>query len=284
MAEGNSIINLGDWSKPVNTFIEKIANAVGILYEPKRIIKKAKAEALADEIKEINKLHLDDLKKRAIQRLLNEETLKQNNIENIIEKTIPLINDSSNAEILNDDWLSNFFDKSKLVSDSNMQILWSKILAGETNNPGSFSKFTLKIISELEEKDAKLFTLMGSSTFIIGNPTPVIFISEDENRMKYELNGISFEGLTHLETIGLIKFNSLSGFARLKLPKIFNVIYFNYPIKLEMQNETENRLNIGNILLTQAGKELINICGAIPNSELRQLALDKWKKEGIVIH
>jgi hypothetical protein len=47
MTEGNPIINLGGLAKPVTVLIEKISNAVGILYEPKKIVKRAKADAEA---------------------------------------------------------------------------------------------------------------------------------------------------------------------------------------------------------------------------------------------
>jgi hypothetical protein len=283
MGENKAIIDLGDWSKPVTTLIEKIASAVGILYEPKRIENRAKAEAKAEEINEINQLRITALKKRAIQRMINEESVKQENIENIIEKTIPLIQNTAKGENISNDWLSNFFEKSRLVSDDDMQTLWSKILAGEANNPGSFSKLTLKIISELEKKDAELFTNIASANFMIGGPTIVIFVQEDAMRSIYEKNYITFEKISHLDTLGLIQFNTM-GYLKLKLPKQFTISYFNYPIRLEMQNESNNTLKTGDIFLTQAGRELITICGAMPNGELRQLALDKWKNEGIIIH
>jgi hypothetical protein len=163
-----------------------------------------------------------------------------------------------------------------------MQILWSKILAGEANSPGSFSKLTLKIISELEKKDAEFFTTIGSCIFFIDQPEIIIFFND--NDMAYEKNNITFVKLTHLETLGLIRFDTLSGFIKRRLPKRFQILYFNIPITLEMQNDNNNQLEIGNILLTQTGRELINICGAMPNAELRQLILNKWKKDGVIIH
>ncbi len=51
MAKSNSLINLGDLSKPASILIEKISNAVGILYEPHRIRKKAEGEVDAEKIK-----------------------------------------------------------------------------------------------------------------------------------------------------------------------------------------------------------------------------------------
>ena len=48
----------------------------------------------------------------------------------------------SKPENVEDDWLTHFFDKSCLISDKGMQNIWANILAGESNQPGSFSKRT----------------------------------------------------------------------------------------------------------------------------------------------
>jgi len=45
MADGTSLINLGDLSKPATVLIEKISAAVGALYEPRHIKRVAQAEA-----------------------------------------------------------------------------------------------------------------------------------------------------------------------------------------------------------------------------------------------
>jgi len=278
MADANSLINLGDLSKPVNTFIEKIAGAIGVLYEPTRIIRKAKADAKADEIQELNKLHIDELKKRAIIRIINEESIKQDNIEKIIEKTIPQIKTDAEPEALNNDWITNFFEKSRLVSNDDMQLLWSKILAGETNHPGSFSRLTLKRISELEKQDADMFTSLASCTFMIDEQTVVLFWDEGKNI--YGKSGINFDSLMQLETLGLIQSDFLGGYYKANFPQKIKISYFGCPIILEFKGKT-NDLSIGKVCLTQAGQQLISICGAVPNGELKDIAVNKWKKMGL---
>ena len=41
----NSLINLGDLGKPIDTLIHKISDATGVLYEPRKIRRKAKAKS-----------------------------------------------------------------------------------------------------------------------------------------------------------------------------------------------------------------------------------------------
>jgi len=187
-----SLVNIGELAKPINTFIEKVSGAIGVLYEPSRIVRKAKADAKSQEITTLSNRHIYDIEQRALSRFVHEETKKQENIENIIELTLPNINSDAKSESLENDWLVRFFENAKLISDSEMQLFWSKILADETNNPGSFSKKSLNIMSDLDKEDAMLFTNLCKYSFIIGNIATVIFNTEDDI---YDKNGINFNTL-----------------------------------------------------------------------------------------
>ena len=77
----------------------------------------------------------------------NEEMTKQLNMESITEKAILHLNDDANPDAMENDWITNFFDKCRTVSDDDMQELWARILAGEANNPGAFSTYERSIWS-----------------------------------------------------------------------------------------------------------------------------------------
>ena len=260
MAENKSLVNLGDWATPVNTLIEKISNAVGILYEPKRIIKQAKANATAEKIKAINNLEIEDLQKRALTRFINEETIKQQNIESIIGKSIPEISDNANPNGIDNDWLLNYFDNAKFISNELIQNLWAKLLAGEANKPGSISKKTLKVLSDLDTEDAISFNKLCSFVFYVNNvPQVFIFNSEDE----FYNNYISFDVLNNLNTLGLISMNSFLGYMMGDLPKHYSMIYGDNKIQITGKNETDNKLACGKCILTKAGTELVQFCSPI---------------------
>ena len=126
-----AIINFGDLSKPITALIEKIASGTGVLYEPTRIKRKAIAEAEAKKIHALVDTEIHDIQKRALERFVREETIKQQNIESITEKTFEKLEDNAKPEEIENDWISNFFDKIKFISDDEMQDLWAKLLAGE---------------------------------------------------------------------------------------------------------------------------------------------------------
>ena len=71
---------------------------------------------------------------------------------------MPRLHEDANPESVDNDWIVNFFDKSRIVSDSEMQELWSRVLANEANSPGSYSKRTVNFLSDMDKNEAESFT------------------------------------------------------------------------------------------------------------------------------
>lgn len=270
----NSLVNLGDISKPADTLIKKVSKAVGGMFEPYQIKRVAKAEAEAAVIRAQAEIQITELHRRAMHRFIEEEAQKQKNIEEITNQALPLLSDKTDAEKMDDDWVTNFFDKSRIVADKEMQELWARVLAGEANAPGTYSKRTVNFLGDLDKVDADLFTKLCGFGWQIGGVVPLIF---DVRAKIYEEHGITFSTLIHLESIGLIQFNHLSGFRQLKLPKKFQVLYYGQPLQLEMSKEEDNELQIGHVLLTKVGQELAPICGSNPIDGFMEYVKEKWK-------
>jgi len=153
----NPLTKLGDLTKPATVLIEKISDAVGGVFKPYQIVRVAKADAEANRIQAESQIQVNDLHRRAMLRFLEEEAKKQSNIEAITRNALPLLEDKSEPQNVADDWITNFFDKSRIVSDGDMQHLWSRILAGEANAPGAFAKRTVNLLADLDKGDAELF-------------------------------------------------------------------------------------------------------------------------------
>jgi hypothetical protein len=280
MSGKNSIINLGELSKPATVLIEKISDAIGGVFKPYQIVRVAKAEAEAERIRAESQIQVTDLHRRAFHRFLEEEAKKQKNIEDITYQALPQLGEKSKPEEVEDDWITNFFDKCRLISDSEMQSIWSRVLAGEANSPGSYSKRTVDFLSSLDKTDASLFTNLCVFGWAIGNDfIPVIYDVMDEI---YNKRGIRFNSLKHLDSIGLIQFDSLAGYSRIDLPKKFSVLYYGHPVLLELEKESDNEMEVGNVLLTKVGEELAPICGSCPDTDFREYVLKRWKKKGYI--
>jgi hypothetical protein len=279
MADGNSIVNLGDLAKPATVLIEKVSSAVGVLYEPRRIKKKAEAEAEAEKIKALAGIELNEIQQRGIERLVHQEAKKQKNIEDITAQAAINLTEDAQVEELEEDWISHFFDKCEKVSDIEMQSLWASLLSGEASKPGTYSKRTVDFVGSMDKKDAELFAKFCQFTWMIGTPTPLIFDPADEI---YAKNGVTFSDLNHLSNIGLVSFEFTAGYLKRGIPKKAAVFYFGKQTVLEFPKET-NTLDIGKALFTQAGKELVNICGAQPNDEFYSYCIEKLGKQGVKV-
>lgn len=277
MPEGtsNSLVNLGDVAKPADTLIRKISSAVGGVFAPYQIKRIAKAEAEAAIIKTQTEIQITDLHRRAMHRFVEEEARRQKNIEDITAKALPQLEEGAKPDTVEDDWVTNFFDKSRIVSDNEMQSLWSRVLAGEANKPGTYSKRTVNFLADLDKNDADLFSKLCGFGWMIGDVVPLIF---DVQAEIYNRNGVNFITLCHLESIGLIQFSHLAGFRKLQLPKRFALLFYGKPLVLEMAKDTDNELEIGHVLLTKIGQELAPICGSKPVDGFLNYVQEKWKQ------
>ena len=91
----NSLIKIFE-GKPIEKLIDVVSKAIGTIYEPRQIVRKAKAEAKAESIRAIelaktNAIIEGDTGKaeyldRINNRLVNKETKRQKNIEEVVSR------------------------------------------------------------------------------------------------------------------------------------------------------------------------------------------------------
>ena len=275
-----SLINLGELAKPATVLIEKISDAVGGLFKPYQIVRCAKAEAEADKIKALAQIELsEELERRALQRFVAEETQKQCNIEAITRQALPLLAENASPQEMENDWIVNFFDKCRIVSDQEMQRLWANLLANEANSPGKYSKRTVNLLNDLDKSDAELFTALCGYVWNLGLMVPLIFDVKEKILNDY---GINFATLSHLESLGIIHFNHLSGFKSEVAAKYARFTYFEKQVVLVLPKETDNEIQLGHVLLTKVGQDLASICGAKPVEGFFEYVCDHWEKVGYI--
>lgn len=280
MPKDGFLINLGDLSKPATVLVEKISDALGGYFKPYQIKRVAKAEAEAEIIKAQAQIEVTELQRRTLERFVAEEAKKQENIEKITEKAIPELEDSAKPQNIEDDWITNFFDKCRIISDNEMQSLWAKVLSGEGNSPGSYSKRTVNLLSSLDKSDAHLFTSLCGFGWLIREVTPLIFDFEEP---VYNEKGINFDSLTHLDDIGLVSLENVVSYKVGVLSKKIVTRYFGTSYILEFKNQQNNDLNIGKVVLTKTGEQLCKICGSKPVDGFTNYVFKMWEKKGITI-
>jgi hypothetical protein len=283
-----SVINI-DLSKISDVgklLIEKISNAIALLAYPWIVRRNAQADADVDKIQTVANIQVTELEKRAMVRLFCEEAKKQENIENITRKALPNLKEDAHPQNISNDWIVNFFDKGRLISDEQMQNLWAKLLAEEANSQRKYSKNTVNILSMMDNEDAELFNDLCSYCWTIENEKFLTIPINDSAEIYLEYKKINLAKLMHLEGLGLIKlFKSdvcQCKFTRSKYP-VVRANYFGKSVEFSFSTLEESPdvpeyfyLDNGNVVLTQCGFELSLLTNPTPLDGLFEYIVERW--------
>ena len=299
-----TLIDLKPIAKSVEMLIKKISNATGILYEPRRIEKEAEAQAKAEKIKVKTEIEITDLRQRAEHRRMREEMIHQQNMESITAKALPQLNENADASQMDDDWIANFFAKCRIVSDDEMQTLWSRILAGEANAPGDYSKRTVNCLSEMDKDEAEFFKrlcgfcwrckmgedILPTNSFFLSKRKHQQFVNDPDDVVPlvfnysdtiYNKHHIRFEVLEHFDSIGLIKFYE-DNFLEWTLPKNFGILGIYHDralfISPNSNEEAQRKVTQGQVSFTGVGNELATLCKTEPIDGFYDYVKTQWSE------
>lgn len=156
-----NLVNFDSFADVANNVINKISAAtswVATRETPQKI-------AINTYIEEIQKSDHDPLTKAALISNAKKTIREYSNQANIVQKAIPMLTVEVHTEEVSDDWIAEFMDKARLVSDEDFQVIWAKILAGEMEKPGSYSLRTLGSLKNLSKTEASLFMKLASLAF-----------------------------------------------------------------------------------------------------------------------
>lgn len=207
----------------------------------------------------------------------------------IIDKASEFLDEGADLCNIDRDWRANCFDKCRLVHDNDMQTLWAKILAGETNNPGTYSKRSVNFVADIDKRDAELFTelcrYVCEIKFTYKNVENIEFIPLIFNEYLQPLRpGLSSDqptyhirtsDLHHLDNIGMIRFSEQRHRRDedvIDSDGDIEASYYGESIRLSNFQENHSYvaglatfdLPIGIVKLTEVGEELYPICGSTP--------------------
>lgn len=287
--------------EPAKILVERVCDAVGGLFGPwqtRRMgaanadVAKMNADAEADAklTSTMADIRSDSLVRGALARLAAEEVAKQKNMESVTAAALPLLNSGAKPDQIERDWLVNFFDKSRLTSDDEMQQLWAKILAGEANGPGKFSKRTINFMASLDKRDAELFqTLCRFNWRGLPIVSPIIFTTEHP---MFQSHGLNWSALKHLDEIGLVSFESgLTGFSLTHdgsigaltpdnwMQRIFVLGYGDSDCAVYSEN-ANGALNVGRLKLSRVGVDIASVCGGDSVPGYFDYVVGEWEKSG----
>lgn len=283
-------------SEPLTKLIETVSTGMGMLYEPIHLKRRAKARA--EEIKlisdaiiansnlpisyqhgnvGIDSTDVENLMRRMQQRVLQEEITKQQNVDAIVSNAAEELSGKQQVakEPVDADWATRFINIAKEIRSDDMQHIWGKILAGEIENPGSFSLRTLDRIRNISQSEAMAFQRIVP--LLIHSSTEVFISSDTELLTEY---GTSFADVLLLDECGLITSRSMLTI-NFDLSDERDTLIFNKKTVAFIRGKKaqQERISIGVFLLTKSGRELYEIINCEPNSEyFYRVIEDMFKK------
>jgi hypothetical protein len=199
------LVNLGELSKPLTKLVEVVARGIGNAYEPIGTVRQAKAEAKAQLIRAGANIAERELLERAAARLGHVEVMRQENIESVVkiaEKQLPAEVDNKSVS---QDWINHFFSGVQDVSDSDLQHIWGKILAGEVATPGSYSRRLIEFMKTMDSSEAAMLSAVMSVSFQHENGWYFYFsTSRATFETVFEKLGSKIDWQGHLTDIGIL--------------------------------------------------------------------------------
>ncbi len=292
--------------RSIAKLIDTVGEQIGLFLEPYHIRRKGQAEAdvtVAETqakaqiavVRLENKLAIQDLEDRTEERVRRREAKRQKNLEAITVQAAREIPGSVSDQPVDEDWVAQFFDHCQDVSNEQMQVLWSRLLAGEVAKPGSFSLRTLTFTRTLSKHDAGLFTRFCSLLWMVGAELSPLTLGLDKLQSIPGMH-LQFHDFIRLDSVGLIRFEALGDFgvtftvnkpsedsrlpSHLQIPLLYHGRRHVLSKPSVAQSDRTIIVQIGKALLTDVGQELAPISGSRPNEAYRQLVVSELCQGG----
>ena len=180
------------------------------------------------------------------------------NLINIGKKAVKYINSEKQNEIkMDNDFFWGLIEHSKKISDEEVQELIAKIIAGEYNEPGTYSMSTLQTLKSLGKKemeDLQKFTgcMINSGDFFQD------FFSFGEKQLEVRnKDGFDYSIFVELQNLGLIQQNAISTKIPITENKIQPIEYYDKIIKLKPKFNDEKYSWPARYQLSNSGRQII---------------------------
>jgi Protein of unknown function (DUF2806) len=246
--------------KIISVTADQIAKQIEVDPEYARVAVKKYGQKILRE-----RVNLDKISDAAARQIL-EETSTGKTDENI----------ESNTEITSD-WLNCFENEASQKDSEEMQLLFSRILAGEIQRPSSFSIATVKHLGELDQRAAGIFKHFCSLCISLGEgniirDARVLALGGNAAMNSLQSYAITFESLNILHESGLIipEFNSYMDYQfSIVINKQIVVSPFTYQKRkfglLPSYDRPSNQeLRLHGVALSRSGQELLKIVDIEP--------------------
>jgi hypothetical protein len=183
----------------ISVFLDKFGSWFGWLKQPVLTIANAQANSLAKQIEAKGDIEVQRTQIRGIARLAGEAERTQKRLDAIGLKAMSQFLPDAKPQELKQDWMENFISHAAKAGDEDAETLWARILAGEVNKPGSYSKRTLDVLSLMTQQEAELFVKAGQYAVSDGR---LIIVPRDQSFFPPD-SGLNYYSFMELAALGL---------------------------------------------------------------------------------
>ncbi len=187
--------------------------------------------------------------------------------------------------------LDRFMEAAGFIDSEELQLIWGKILANEFEKPGTMPSSMIRILLEITPELATAFRAICSMTIGVwtkemaedsSDYSECILVPYQGNTEYFMNMKAGFSVLNELETIGLIRFNWLSGYAiqNIEGSSVHAVIGEN---KYVIDGIKRGELPIGNVMLTLAGSALKTVTEKVDVNEYDEKVIGFLKGKDLIV-
>lgn len=178
------------------------------------------------------------------------------------------------------------FEGSKEAYDDTVRSMWAKLVTGEVVKPGSFSKRTMSILSDMGADDARLFCTLCSMCVLPIHKnkiefSPFVILNEDESGTSFNAGSFTYGNRSALESFGLVDSN-ITRFVKIKVGENAAFVAGSELVILENRTESDIKFSTSPVL-TQSGKELAGLCDVASADSLSFFLAKEASKSGLLV-
>ena len=202
---------------------------------------------------------------------------RQGNLIAIAEKATPLLEDLPDPKIEDPDWIALWLEKAQNTSDEDLQQWWARILAGEAQSQGSFSKWALNAVACMSKDDIEAFAKLAQCVWAFGPSLlhrEVVYWESSRKIVPLAEYVLQRTGLSTGFGSPLLGYMDVQH--RQAYIQYFDEKYaMRFPESLEVPRGST-------ISLTLLGKELLPLCDAKPNDEYKKDCIAQWRSRDVI--
>ena len=214
---------------------------------------------------------------------------KLENFDAVLELAAGMDVDTEKIDDVSEDWKDEFRRQAEEAYDQDARATWASILAGEINEPGTYSKRMLKTLSEIGKSEAQAFTRICSYAIVPfafhqgqKMPLPPVLVLEEERHGGFNNGHVSLIDRGTCASLGLLDDRIMS--TRRFIPRTIFPFTVGDKVALVSNPSTDAiSVNFSGAVLLPLGRELSQLCTLGSAEDLRSIFENKLSKSGLKV-